>query len=229
MDCNEEDSEPSDIEELEFVLYSQIHYEAQSEICNTTDSLNNQISDSTCTTDINWHYDIGVEYVNSSGNSKTRKHELFVPTKVTQNCAYVKKDQKISSTFTSKGDSAFESESFLGVNSIENSVVINSDSVDSDREERSKMMEVLSKSKKSKLVNAKESVIEIESDSEDSIILLSDSIDSDVDGCYASLNSDDMLLDEELSDLEGLHVNVEKEHQSMLSTAYNFGEVNACN
>jgi hypothetical protein len=230
MDCNEEDDETSDLEALEFALYSQIHYESHSEICNIKDPENIQISDSSSAKDINRHYDIGVQYMNSSGSSKTGRHDIHRPTKVTQKCASGKTPLKSGSSRASK-DSALGSESFLDVTLTENSVIINSDSdsADSETEERSKIIEVLSKSRHSKSASAKKSVIEIESNSEDSIILLSDVdsvevVDSDVDVCYDSVNSDDMLLDEDLSDVEGLHVNVDKEYQSMLSTTYDFGE-----
>ncbi|XP_061165965.1 zinc finger CCHC domain-containing protein 7-like [Saccostrea echinata] len=221
MESEEEESESSDLEEIENALYSQIHYNSYVENYNV--SKNSQTGDSNSSAHISAHYDIDVKSTNSTCTYKPSESLSMV------SLSHIK--DKESYFLCKSQDSAIGMESFMSVNSTETSVVIETDSDDCNKEENSKVTEVLYKDKRSKLSSGKESVIEIDSDSEQEIdldrktnvILLSDSEeDYDDDMCNDSLYSDDMLLDEELSDMEGLHVNVDEEHQPKLSSAYDF-------
>ncbi|XP_062607925.1 zinc finger CCHC domain-containing protein 7-like [Saccostrea cucullata] len=220
MESEDEENESSDLEEIENALYSQIHYNSYIE--NYNDS---QTGDSNSSANITARYDIDVKSTNSTCTYKPSERL----SKVSSTSV---KDRK-SDHLCKSQDSAIGMESLMSLNSTETSVVIETDSEDCKNEENSKVTEVLYKDKQSKHCSAKESVIEIESDSEreidwvgnPNVILLSDSDsdkESDLEMCYDSIYSDDMLLDEELSDMEGLHVNVDREHQHKLSSEYDF-------
>lgn len=103
--------------------------------------------------------------------------------------------------------------------------MIECDFLECSEEENLKVVEVLFKERNSRVqVDFKKFVIEIESDSEDSVILLSDYVivNSDLENVF--VDSEDMLLDEEFLDLEGLYVNVEREYQFKFFMKYDFGE-----
>lgn len=225
MDFDEEENEVSDLEELEFALYSQIHYDSKN--CDIVNKAPNyHFENIPNTSSVNVDYDISVKCMNNDSKCSTPKGCLMG---TLQNFDKVKKHKLSNSVITSQEDSAIGLESFLSLDTTGKSVPPGSDLLDCIEEENSKATEVLSKRRQSKLpstnVCTNKSVIEIESDSEESVILLSDNDNFDIDVENISVNSDDMVLDEELSDLEGLHVNVDEEHQAKLSTEYDFGEL----
>lgn len=219
----EEENDLSDLEELEFALYSQIHY--QSSNSDPTETQNILFEKPQCILNINEQYDIDVKCVNNRG-SKFSSPKTYFSRSNQRNIGVFEKSRKFYSKSTLQEDSAIGLESFLSLDSPGKSVIVEDDSLECSAEESSKAAEVLSKGQNSRVqADTKKSVIEIESDSEDSVILLSDDVtvnlvNSDIEN--VSVNSEDMLLDEELSDLEGLHVNVDKEHHAKLSTEYDF-------
>lgn len=221
MDCEEEENDVSDLEELEFALYSQIHY--QSNKSDPTEIQTNLCEKPQSTPNVHEQYDINVKCVNN-GESKCSSPKTCSSGRKENNGVF-EKSRKFNSASTLHEDSAIGLESFLSLDGPSKSVMIECDSLECSEEENSKATEVLSKERNSRVqADSKESVIEIESDSEDSVILLSDHVTVNSDSENVSVDSEDMLLDEELSDLEGLHVNVEREHQSKLSMKYDFGE-----
>lgn len=220
MDCEEEENDVSDLEELEFALYSQIHY--QSSNSDPTETQTNLSEKPQSILNINEQYDIYVKCVNNGESKCSSPKKCLSGSK--QNIGVYEKSRKFDSISTLHEDSAIGLESFISLDSPGKSVMVEYDSLESSEEENSKAAEVLSKDRNSRLADTKKSVIEIESDSENSVILLTDHVTVNSDIENVSMNSEDMLLDEELSDLEGLHVNVDKEHQPKLSTEYDFGE-----
>lgn len=220
MDCEEEENDVSDLEELEFALYSQIHY--QSSNSDPTETQTNLSEKPQSILNINEQYDIYVKCVNNGESKCSSPKKCLSGSK--QNIGVYEKSRKFDSISILHEDSAIGLESFISLDSPGKSVMVEYDSLESSEEENSKAAEVLSKDRNSRLADTKKSVIEIESDSENSVILLSDHVTVNSDIENVSMNSEDMLLDEELSDLEGLHVNVDKEQQPKLSTEYDFGE-----
>lgn len=221
MDFEEEENDVSDLEELEFALYSQIHY--QSSNLDPTEIQTNLSEKPQSIPNVHEQYDIDVICVNN-GESKCSSPKTCSSGKK-QSSGVFEKSRKFNSASTLHEDSAIGLESFLSLDGLGKSIMIECDSLECSEEENSKAAEVLSKERNSRVqADSKKSVIEIESDSEDSVILLSDHVTVNSDTENVSVNSEDMLLDEELSDLEGLHVNVEREHQSKLSMKYDFGE-----
>lgn len=221
MDFEEEENDVSDLEELEFALYSQIHY--QSSNLDPTEIQTNLSEKPQSIPNVHEQYDIDVICVNN-GESKCSSPKTCSSGKK-QSSGVFEKSRKFNSASTLHEDSAIGLESFLSLDGLGKSVMIECDSLECSEEENSKAAEVLSKERNSRVqADSKKSVIEIESDSEDSVILLSDHVTVNSDTENVSVNSDDMLLDEELSDLEGLHVNVEREHQSKLSMKYDFAQ-----
>lgn len=221
MDCEEEENDVSDLEELEFALYSQIHY--QSNNSDPTEIQTNISEKPQSIPNVNEQYDINVKCVNN-GESKCSSPKISLSGRK-QNIGVFEKSRKSDSTSTLHEDSAIGLESFLSLDSFVKSVMIEYDSLECSEEENSKAAEVLYKERNSRVqADSKKSVIEIESDSEDSVIVLSDHVTGNSDTENVSVNSEDMLLDEDLSDLEGLHVNVDREHQPKLSIKYDFGE-----